>query len=337
MTEQTSLAPAEAVSAQSLIPGDAAAVAACAGRIRVFADSGLRPIAAGLIQAEGLSHTWTGQGGDATRQRLSALSTFWTQQADLLDQLADAVSLYAEAIRLAQARAARVIRLQAYAQAAWPYPAAWAAHAQAQTLLSFARWSLAQSADQLAEVFDTVSQALPGPDVNSDGDLWDWLAENGPTIARLMAELALIVAGAFLMALGTGLDATGVGAVAGVPLQAAGAMTAGAAIGTLSAWEFSKDAHLLYSRRHSRESQPTDPPAGDRPFKKPVSGTGKEKADDVPSWVKHHPEGKPYVTENGKDFATRMLDTRYGRGRWSMEEHDRLFSMLRKYADRAFR
>ncbi len=195
-------------------------MAAYAGRIRLFADAGLRPYGAtlGLIAGRGPpAHTWTGQGGDATRQRLSALSTFWTQQADLLDQLADAVALYAEAIRLAQARAARVIRLQAYAQAAWPYPAAWAAHAQAQTLLSFARWSLAQSADQLAEVFDTVSQALPGADVQSDGDLWDWLAENGPTIARLMAELALIVAGAFLMALGTGLDATGIGAFAGVP------------------------------------------------------------------------------------------------------------------------
>ncbi len=81
---------------------------------------------------------------------------------------------------------------------------------------------------------------------------------------------------------------------------------------------------------------PTETPSQHGEFKKPVSGSGKEKATDVPTWVQHHPEGKPYVTENGKDFATRMLNSRYGEGNWTMKEYGRLFSQLRKYGDRAF-
>lgn len=51
-------------------------------------------------------------------------------------------------------------------------------------------------------------------------------------------------------------------------------------------------------------------------FKRPRPGSGKERASDVPSWVRDHPEGRPRVGESGKDFARRMLDEQYGRGNW---------------------
>ena len=41
--------------------------------------------------------------------------------------------------------------------------------------------------------------------------------------------------------------------------------------------------------------------------------SGKESADDVPSWV----EGmQPLSSENGRDFAKRLLDDKYGDGNY---------------------
>jgi len=47
-----------------------------------------------------------------------------------------------------------------------------------------------------------------------------------------------------------------------------------------------------------------------RKYKEPVSGSGKEKADVVPSWAKGN---RPYRGEDGKDFAKRLLTGQYGR------------------------
>lgn len=52
------------------------------------------------------------------------------------------------------------------------------------------------------------------------------------------------------------------------------------------------------------------------PYKTPRSGTGQERASDVPSWLKNDPEGRPRVSENGGEFAKRMLDKKYGEGNW---------------------
>ncbi|MGX7243635.1 hypothetical protein ACWOC1_02165 [Enterococcus quebecensis] len=45
-------------------------------------------------------------------------------------------------------------------------------------------------------------------------------------------------------------------------------------------------------------------------FKKPISGSGKEKASNIPSWVAGE---RPYIGENGNDFAKRLLDEKYGK------------------------
>lgn len=49
------------------------------------------------------------------------------------------------------------------------------------------------------------------------------------------------------------------------------------------------------------------------PFKRAKeTESGKKAASDAPSWVKQHLEGKPYIHENGKDFANRMMRDKYG-------------------------
>lgn len=68
-------------------------------------------------------------------------------------------------------------------------------------------------------------------------------------------------------------------------------------------------------------------------YKKRKSGlSGKEAADDVPSWAKGE---RPLTTESGHDFATRLLDDKYG------PESDPTgpgseFNKIKKWGDRAF-
>lgn len=80
----------------------------------------------------------------------------------------------------------------------------------------------------------------------------------------------------------------------------------------------------------------TTPPLvgpGSQPqYRKPKSGlSGKEAASDIPSWVRGE---RPLVGEDGKGFAKRVLDQKYG-----VREHDAgpssEFSQLKKFADRA--
>ncbi|MGW6424419.1 hypothetical protein ACWF82_17250 [Nocardia sp. NPDC055053] len=71
----------------------------------------------------------------------------------------------------------------------------------------------------------------------------------------------------------------------------------------------------------------------DRPKKVPTSGSGKEKADDVPSWAKGRP---PFVGESGKDYARRLMDEQYGPGNWEGTGPKSEFNKIKKYGDRAW-
>ena len=68
-------------------------------------------------------------------------------------------------------------------------------------------------------------------------------------------------------------------------------------------------------------------------YKKSLSGSGKEKATDVPSWAKGN---KPYVDESGKDFAKRLCDERYGPGNYETGPTSD-FNKIKKWGDRAFK
>jgi hypothetical protein len=67
--------------------------------------------------------------------------------------------------------------------------------------------------------------------------------------------------------------------------------------------------------------------------KKPKSGlSDKEAAKDVPSWAKGQ---RPLTTENGRQFATRLLDAKYGKGNYPTGPGSE-FNKIKKWGDRAF-
>lgn len=68
-------------------------------------------------------------------------------------------------------------------------------------------------------------------------------------------------------------------------------------------------------------------------FKKKKTGlSGKESANDVPSWAQGE---KPFIGENGKDFARRLLDEKYGADNYPTGPGSE-FNKIKKWGDRAF-
>jgi len=60
--------------------------------------------------------------------------------------------------------------------------------------------------------------------------------------------------------------------------------------------------------------------------------SGREAATDIPSWAEGQ---KPFTTENGREFAKRLCDEKFGAGNYNTGPGS-AFSKLKKYADRAF-
>lgn len=67
--------------------------------------------------------------------------------------------------------------------------------------------------------------------------------------------------------------------------------------------------------------------------KQPKSGSGKERATDIPSWAKGQ---KPNQGESGKDFADRVMKQRYPDGNYP-KGPGKEFNKLKKFGDRAFK
>ena len=67
-------------------------------------------------------------------------------------------------------------------------------------------------------------------------------------------------------------------------------------------------------------------------FKVPIpKQSGKASADDIPSWARGN---RPYVNENGKSFARRMMDDKYGPGNWDRINPE--YKQIQKWGDRNF-
>ena len=193
---------------RALVPGDADQVIEVARRIRVLADQGLRPVIEGL--GEGQRRT-SDSALDPSRQ-VQAQRLFWMAQADILDSLATAFERYAVAIRAAQTSAARAAQSAAWARAAFPYPAAWTAYGQGATELRDAQVRLGEAADLLADAVEWATQALPDSDAVARGAVaTDWQGL-GRAALQVADELAAIVAGGLLAAVGLG-DEAGAGAM----------------------------------------------------------------------------------------------------------------------------
>jgi hypothetical protein len=68
-------------------------------------------------------------------------------------------------------------------------------------------------------------------------------------------------------------------------------------------------------------------------YKKTKAGlSAKEAANDVPSWAKGK---RPLTTENGRQFAGRLLDEKYGKGNYPTGPGSE-FNKIKKWGDRAF-
>jgi hypothetical protein len=68
-------------------------------------------------------------------------------------------------------------------------------------------------------------------------------------------------------------------------------------------------------------------------YKKKKQGlSGKESASDIPSWAQGE---RPLTDEDGKEFAKRLLDDKYGPGNYPKGPGSE-FSKIKKWGDRAF-
>ncbi len=84
------------------------------------------------------------------------------------------------------------------------------------------------------------------------------------------------------------------------------------------------------------ESIPAEEQSGVKVIKsKKSKESDKGRATDIPSWA----EGEePQNDENGKAFAERLMNERYGKGNWpKTKQQNREYSQLKKYGDRGFK
>jgi hypothetical protein len=63
---------------------------------------------------------------------------------------------------------------------------------------------------------------------------------------------------------------------------------------------------------------------------KKSKSSGKEKADDIPSWARGQ---KKLPGESGKDFAKRLMDDKYGKGNYDTGPSSE-FNKIKKWGDR---
>src|ERR1035437_4767860 len=68
------------------------------------------------------------------------------------------------------------------------------------------------------------------------------------------------------------------------------------------------------------------------PFRVDARPTGKERSSEIPSWAKGQ---RPRPGENGKDFAKRLMDERYGPGNYNTGP-GKDYNKLKKFGDRGF-
>ena len=158
----------------------------------------------------------------------------------------------------------------------------------------------------------------------------------------LMLELSLLselgAAWATFQAAVAGLSA-GAAAAAGVGIVVCGAVTLhniyiGAKIvgAVVDAAKDKNKKEIAEEGTGEAEKKTGDSNTQERPTKKAKSGTGKEKATDVPSWADGN---KPYIDENGKDFAKRLCDEFYGEGNYEPRKN-KDFSKIKKWGNRGF-
>jgi hypothetical protein len=253
---------------RALIPGDPAAIRANVGALQARSDH-VEKAGDGLVDID--TGAWTGQAAEDFRDKFSYEPNEWYMAAGSLATAADALNTYADVLEWAQQQAGDAIRLwdeaqaqshkaqQAYEQAAaqappehpvGPFVDTGASGRQnAIDTLSAARKQVATAGDVAGGFLDQEADSAPkksswldklgGFLEDAGAHVVNSLASFGNAMAHHPGEAASLVGGLLLTEVstlgeGTGfvLDATGVGAIGGVPLNvvSAAGITAGAGI-----------------------------------------------------------------------------------------------------------
>jgi hypothetical protein len=258
----------EAHDPRELVPGDAPVIAGNARELRARAKVtwdagvGLRAIDTGA---------WSGPAAERFHEKFSYEPGRWFTAGDAMQAAAGMLDDYAATLRWAQGQAAEAIRLwdagaaaTRQARAAYDAVAAQAdlppfedpgesARSEARSLLTVARDQLASAgrvaagtlrdkaalAPQKSTWLDDVGDFMHdvgGHIVNGVASAGNAMLHHPGSVAAAAAGIALATVSAGGEGLGLALDATGVGAVAGVPLNAVSAagIAAGASITTVA-------------------------------------------------------------------------------------------------------
>ncbi|MEU8229173.1 putative T7SS-secreted protein [Actinoplanes sp. NPDC048967] len=307
---------------RALVPGDPGGVRADAGTLGRRAQNAERA-GDGLIDID--TGAWEGKAGQAFRDKFSYEPSKWYDAANCLQTAADALSTYAATLEWAQGRAAEAIRMWHAAQTAsqrarqaYDQVAAQATTAQAiapfidpgdagrqaaHDALSGARRQVAEPAGAAARVLNAEANAAPeesgwlddvgdfftdvGADVvNSLASVGNAMLHHPGEVAAAAAGIGLTMVSAGGDGLGLALDATGVGAVAGVPLNivSTAGIVAGVSITTAAG------ASLL---QHAATEDAVSPMRGSTPAR-----SAPRKTDRI----------KEHLTEKDLDAARRELD-----------------------------
>jgi hypothetical protein len=289
---------------RALVPGDPSAIRENVQALRVRAGHAEKA-GDGLVAID--TGAWEGPAAEAFRDKFSYEPNKWYAAADSLETGADALTSYADTLEWAQGQAADAVRrwaeAQAQSQAARqdydksvaqipagqsipPFVDIGSAGRQgAQAILSAARKQVAEAGDTAAGFLNREADAAPeksswlddlghfAQDVGAD--VVNGLASFGNAMLHHPGEVATAAAGIGLTlvsaggdGLGVALDATGVGAVVGVPLNVvstagivAGVGLTGAATGALAMHAASDDA---VSPAHGSEPARSAPSKTDR-------------------------------------------------------------------------
>lgn len=285
---------------RALVPGDAGAIRANASALKTRSEH-VEKAGDGLVDID--TGAWTGPAADEFRDKFSYEPNKWYVAADSLATAADALNTYAHVLEWAQQQAAEAIRLwdeaqaetqnaqqtyqQAVAQAppeqpVGPFVDTGAAGRQnAIDTLSAGRNQVGSAGDAAARFLDQEADLAPkksswldkvGGFLETAGaHIVNGLASFGNAMVHHPGETASLVGGLLLTEVstlgeGTGLvlDATGVGAIGGVPLNIASAagITVGAgmtatATGLLMQHAASDDAITPVRTGRSEPAGPT--------------------------------------------------------------------------------
>jgi hypothetical protein len=285
---------------QALVPGDVAAIRANAGALKTRSGH-VEKVGDGLVNID--TGAWTGPAAEEFRDKFSYEPNKWYVAADSLATAADALNTYAHVLEWAQQQAADAVRLwdaaqaetqsaqQSYQKAAAQAPPEHPVGAFVDTgapgrqnaidTLSAARTQVGTAGGVAARFLDQEADSAPkksswldkvGGFLETAGaHVVNGLASFGNAMVHHPGETASLVGGLLLTEVstlgeGTGLvlDATGIGAIGGVPLNIASAagITVGAgmtatATGLLMQHAASDDAVTPVRTGRSEPSGPT--------------------------------------------------------------------------------